>query len=65
MCQLTEYTPHRETEPVRFCADCGCLLTSVNETERCWAHGGWLELASWWDQSESFASLMAEESVLA
>ena len=64
---LRDYQPHREINPPRRCKHEGCevLLSSVNETSCCWQHGGWIEFATWWDRSESFASLMAEESAAA
>jgi len=64
VCDFDHFSPHREVEPVRHCADCGCLLSSANETKRCWACGGWIELANWWEQRESFAELMAAEPEL-
>lgn len=35
MCPLTEYEPHRERLPIRYCSDCSCLLASDNETDTC------------------------------
>jgi hypothetical protein len=35
MCQLETYLPHREFLPRRYCDDCGCLLSSGNETSTC------------------------------
>lgn len=55
------YIPHREVLPLRRCADCGTLLSSANETARCWQHGGWVKLDhDWFGRADAFADLMAE-----
>lgn len=35
--QFAMFLPHRERLPIRSCASCGCLLSSANETETCFA----------------------------
>jgi hypothetical protein len=34
---LTEYLPHRQVLPRRRCAECEVLLSSMNDTDTCWA----------------------------
>lgn len=60
MCPLTEYQPHREQLPVRYCFNCGTLLSSANTTAACFPCGGWLEIATSSEQQESFEDLMVE-----
>lgn len=33
---LSEFIPHRELPPARYCADCKAQLSSFNETSTCW-----------------------------
>lgn len=35
MASLTEYLPHRQVLPRRYCTGCSALLTSFNETSTC------------------------------
>lgn len=62
MCDPEHYLPHREITPARRCSEQGCrvLLSSANGTAKCWQHGGWIELTSWWTQAEAFSQLMEQ-----
>lgn len=36
---LADFIPHREAHPLRYCDDCGSVLSTGNESNLCWAHG--------------------------
>lgn len=58
---LTEYVPHREELPRRYC-DCGVLPSSANATSKCSGCGGWIELLAFNAKApgEDMAELMAQ-----
>lgn len=66
MCDLELYLPHRESIP-RRCTHDGCqvLLSSANETSKCWLHGGWIELISHRERIDAFKDLTEREAALA
>lgn len=45
MTPLTEFIPHREDVPTRFCASCRAVLSSGNLMNECWpCCGTWGEV---------------------